>query len=383
MQVERIALFGLDFPNIINQIMGLRDGFRQLGVEVLTAWPHPNALVLENILDSFKPDFVFEINRSRNQIPECEEKFVHICWMQDIQSLGKRLDVDFGGSDLSYFLLPPGATGYGGVLDDSVRYLMPGCNPEIFFAKAEPPIFDFSFVGQMFAPLSEELRGRTITVGGLDCGTVGALAEYLKQQGVSLYGRRSAAGTEELLRFLRHRNPEAELSMVSPAILNFCDEYFPRLQDRRRMLDTVLTVSSRVGFFGTGPWEMWPEFSRHFGGYINRPSKLALVYRRTRVNLHNAAVGVHPRVFDCMASGGAILVNKSPYDGTPHGLDWYFEAGRHYIEYDIDTLAETAANALSDEARRRRLGAAAAAAVRAGHTWRDRAAQIIEDAKSL
>ncbi|MGH6620860.1 MAG: hypothetical protein ACREF6_15050, partial [Alphaproteobacteria bacterium] len=79
MKIHRVALFGLDFPNIMNQIMGLRNGFRQLGIEVLTAWPQPNALTLENVLDSFRPDFVFEINRSRNQIRACDEKFVHVC----------------------------------------------------------------------------------------------------------------------------------------------------------------------------------------------------------------------------------------------------------------------------------------------------------------
>jgi hypothetical protein len=79
MKIERVAIFGLDFPNIVNQVVGLRDGFRQLGVEVLTAWPHPNALTLENVLDSFRPDFVFEINRSRNQIRDCRETFRHVC----------------------------------------------------------------------------------------------------------------------------------------------------------------------------------------------------------------------------------------------------------------------------------------------------------------
>jgi glycosyltransferase involved in cell wall biosynthesis len=92
---------------------------------------------------------------------------------------------------------------------------------------------------------------------------------------------------------------------------------------------------------------------------------------------------MHGRVLDCMATGGTILVSRSLWSGTPFGLDAYFEPGRHYIEYDFDTLAAVAAEALADEPRRRRIGAAAAEAVRAGHTWRDRAAQIVEDARAL
>lgn len=383
MRVERVAIFGLDFPNVINQIVGLRNGFRELGLGVLTAWPHPNALNLENVLDSFRPDFVFEINRWRNQIPDCSEQFVHVCWIQDIQSQGRRLDENFGGSDLSYFTLPPSMTGHPPELDDSVQYLMPGANPDIFFHRPEPPIFDFSFVGQMFAPLSDKQCARRIMVDGVDCGTVGELATHFRQQDIGQHGHRTDEVAVQLLAFVRRCVPDAESAMVDPAIRNICEEYFPRLADRTRMLDTILGLSDKVGFFGTGPWDAWPRYARHFGGYINRQSKLALVFRRTRVNLHNSGTGIHTRVFDCLACGAPILVNKSPYDGTQFGLDRHFEPGRHYIEYDFETLADVAAAALADDDGRARIGAEAAAAIRAGHTWRHRAEQILRDVKRL
>lgn len=381
MKVERVAIFGLDFPNIINQLIGLRNGFRELGVEVLTSWPHPNALVLENVLDSFRPDIVFEINRSRNQIGDCNAEFKHVCWMQDIQSQGERLDTNFGGSHLCYFLLPPSAAGYGPGMDDSVEFLLPATNPEIYFRKPEPPIFDFSFVGQIFAPLSDEVRARSIVVEGIDCGTIGDLENHLRQAGISHVGHRPEEGIAQLLAFVRRHVPGIDASMIDPAIRNFCDEYFPRLMDRTRMLDEILKVSEKVGFFGTGPWQEWPEYARHFGGYINTPSKLALVFRRTRVNLHNGGTGLHQRVMDCMASGGAILVNKSPFDGTRFGMDCHFELGRDYIEYEFSSLADTARDLLADDERRRAIGIAASKAVLEAHTWRHRAQQIIDDLK--
>lgn len=383
MKVERVAIFGLDFPNIINQLIGLRNGFRELGVEVLTSWPHPKALVLENVLDTFKPDIVFEINRSRNQIRECDAEFTHVCWMQDIQSLGERLDVDFGGSDLAYFLLPPSAAGFGPDLDDTVRYLLPATNPEIFFHRPEPPIFDFSFVGQIFSPISDRIRAQRIVVDGVDCGTVGELENHLRETGISHVGQRAEEGAAQLLKFVRQHNPDADISMIDQAVRNFCDEYFPRLTDRTRMLDEVLTISDKVGFFGTGPWHKWPKYGKHFGGYINTPSKLALVFRRTRINLHNGGTGLHPRVMDCMASGATIFVNKSPFDGTPFGMDSHFQPGQQYIEYEFSTLADKAEALLLDDDRRSRIGAAAAEAVLAAHTWRHRAQQIIDDVKRL
>lgn len=383
MKVERVAIFGLDFPNIINQLIGLRNGFRELGVEVLTAWPHPNALVLENVLDSFRPDIVFEINRSRNQIKECDVDFRHVCWIQDVQSLGERLDMNFGGSDLTYFLLPPSAMGYRGVPDDAVDYLLPATNPDIFFLRTEPPIFDFSFVGQIFSPMSEEMRSRRVVVEGVDCGSFADLEAHLERTGVSHVGLTQGEGTARMLEFVRAHVPDAEVAMINPAIRNFCDEYFPRLRDRTRMLDAVMKVSTKIGLFGTGPWHEWPAYAPHFGGYINVPSRLALVFRRTRVNLHNAGTALHPRVVDCMACGGVILVNKSPYDGTRFGLDTYFEPGRHFVEYDFSSMTDTARDLLADEVGRRQIGAAAAAAVHADHTWRHRAQQILADCGRL
>lgn len=383
MKVRRVALFGLDFPNIVNQLVGLRNGFRQLGIEVLTAWPHPNALMLENVLDSFRPDFVFEINRSRNQIGSCDEKFIHVCWMQDFQSLGQRLDRDFGGSDLSYFIVPPSAMGYAPAFDPAARYLFPATDPETYGYAAEHPIFDFSFIGQMFAPLPDKIRSRPILADGADCGTIGELLDLFTAEGFGQSSHMPMHTGDRLMQFVRQRRPEADTSMIEPEIRNIFDDYFPRLADRTRLLDEILSVSGKVGFFGTGPWDKWPRYRPHFGGYINRPSKMALVFRRTKVNLHNGNVGMHMRVLDCMAAGGAIMVNKSLWTGTPFGIEAYFDPGRHFIEYHFGNLGEAAADALADEAGRRRMGEAAADAVRKGHTWRHRAMQIIEDVGSL
>lgn len=383
MKVRRVALFGLDFPNIVNQLVGLRNGFRQLEIEVLTAWPHPNALMLENVLDSFRPDFVFEINRSRNQIPDCGEKFVHVCWMQDFQSLGNRLDSDFGGSNLSYFIVRPSVMGFGPTCDRAARYLFPATDPEIYGFSTEPPIFDFSLIGQIFAPISDGLRARSILVDGARCGTVGQLLDLFAAEGIAQSSHMTMHTGDRLLQYVRQWHPMGELSMVDPAIRNLFDDYFPRLTERTRLLDEILNLSDKVGFFGTGPWDKWPRYQPHFGGYINRPSKMALVFRRTKVNLHNGIIGMHSRVLDCMATGGAIMVNKSMWTGTTFGIDAYFEPGRHYIEYDFGNLAQVAARALMDDSERRRIGAAAAEAVRASHTWRHRAMQIIEDVQSL
>lgn len=383
MKIERVAIFGLDFPNIINQIMGLRAGFQQLGVDVLAAWPHPNALVLENVLDGFRPDFVFEINRSRDQISELDDRFVHVCWMQDIQSLGERLDVDFGGSDLTYFIFPPSALGYPVNLDSEVSYLLPATNPDLYEYRVDQPIFDFSFIGQMFAPVSEDLSSRVIEVQGRQCGTIGELLDALEAKQIRHSTHTVQDSLAVLTEFVRRSVPDVDVASLDPAIKNLCDEYFPRLTERRRLLDGALNVSTRAGFFGTGPWDKWPRYRGHFGGYISRPSKMAEVFRRTKVNLHNGPCSMIVRVLDCMATGSAIMVNKCRWDGTRFGIDRHFEAGRHFVQYGFDNLEEVAQATLEDSETRRRIGAAAADAVRISHTWRHRCEQILKEVSTL
>ena len=65
-KLNRILLTADDAVHQINWLFGFRSGFQKLGVDALTCWPHPDPRQLNTIYENFKPDAIFEINRSKD-----------------------------------------------------------------------------------------------------------------------------------------------------------------------------------------------------------------------------------------------------------------------------------------------------------------------------
>ena len=172
---------------------------------------------------------------------------------------------------------------------------------------------------------------------------------------------------------------------AQPEIDWHIDQYareYPRLLDRRCLVQSVLTVSDSIELYGDG-WQKHPEFRPYHKGFIGVQSKLYDVYRRTRLNLANNThgLGLHSRTLECMAVGGFIFTHASPNDQKPGGIETSFEPGAHYGVYTPETFPDDARYWLSNESARIEAGAKAAEIVRQKHLWRHRAEQILADLK--
>jgi spore maturation protein CgeB len=88
---------------------------------------------------------------------------------------------------------------------------------------------------------------------------------------------------------------------------------------------------------------------------------------------------MHNRVLDIMCCGKAALVSRSRWDKEISSIQHYFTPGEDYIPYDLDDLAEVAESALRDPERCRRIGRNARHRILEAHTWRHRAAFILDD----
>ena len=75
---------------------GMKLGFEQLGHKVLGGTEFLEEAELIRFCEQFKPDFIFEMNRSKNQIPLFPSSVKHIAWVVD--SMGLDLN-DFCGSE--------------------------------------------------------------------------------------------------------------------------------------------------------------------------------------------------------------------------------------------------------------------------------------------
>jgi spore maturation protein CgeB len=363
----------------INQTLGLKRGFEELGVEAHVGWPHLNERALSCFVDNYQPDFVLEIDRFPSQIPGYNPAVRHITWIHNHAVHGRRVLEDAWGSHAVYTALLLKVYGHEDFNGGDYRFLPMATDPEIFTDTETPELFDFSFVGHMYEPLNE---GMLNIVAGHDDGRPVPMSELIDRFLAAGF-RHSNADNNEIYSFLtdfyRRSDPNFTVEQLPAPLKTFFDERLIRLVDRTQVIDTLLSISTQVAFYGNPEWEKWPHYAPHYFGAINRGRELAQLFRSTRVNIHNGPVTMHNRVLDIMCCGKAAMVSRSRWDGEISSLKSYFTPGEDYLSYDNDDLAEVAERALRDGDLRRRVGANARRRILEGHTWRHRAAFIIDD----
>ena len=161
------------------------------------------------------------------------------------------------------------------------------------------------------------------------------------------------------------------------------DEIVVRTIERADLVRRAMAVASPIRLFSSDAWTYWPEFRSSYCGYLPTPDLVREAYQSTRVNLHQGCLALHYRTIDCMASGRLIMVKNTPYDRGIAGIRRFFNPGEHYVAFDDDDFEDVAQRVIADTPLRERIGAAAHAEVKANHTWRHRADQVIRDLRDL
>lgn len=171
------------------------------------------------------------------------------------------------------------------------------------------------------------------------------------------------------------------LSAFEQSVNYFAREY-PRLLDRKMLVQQALQVSNSLELHGPG-WNMHPEFRPYAKGMIETQVGLLDVYHRTRITLANNThgLGLHSRTLECMAVRGFVLTHESPHDHKLGGIQTSFEPGVHYGIFTPENLQQEARRWLADDVDRDRVGERAAAIIRQKHCWHHRAQQVLDDLK--
>jgi len=128
-------------------------------------------------------------------------------------------------------------------------------------------------------------------------------------------------------------------------------------EDERR--EPWLALKEKLGHSMLIPGEVWSE-------------DLAQLYRETEIVMdwHRSHVWTD-RTMMALACGACNLTNAVP------GLLDVFEAGRHVVLYEPDSLIEVVEGLLADDERRRRIAAEGCKEVLFRHTWRQRVAEMM------
>ncbi|MBF0423955.1 MAG: glycosyltransferase family 1 protein [Magnetococcales bacterium] len=355
-------------------------GFQALGVEARGWLSQLRGEALLRLCDDFQPDLLFEMNRSRSEIPELPSQILHLCWIVDTD--GRKL-TRFRDSEILYFFQHHWMRDHDGRGSRLRAWLPPGYDPGRYFPEERPYAVDLSFVGHLSHPWTEAELNRVIPP--VDAGRPPVLFKDVANQVVaSLDATNQDSWT--LDDYIEHALRTVAEAGGDPSILDLAVQYdlsnriYARMVRRQRMLDAAvaLTPGRSLRLYGTSGLGAHAAYAPFYGGFLTTPTSMAEVYRSSRVNLHEG-VGLHFRSLDAMACGGVIFFMDSPYDRGPGAMEVIFRENEHFVMFDPANLGEKVAWLLEHPRRMREIGQAAATAVLQGHTWRHRAEQILAD----
>lgn len=184
---------------------------------------------------------------------------------------------------------------------------------------------------------------------------------------------------KKMLNFRSSLSEFTEYSEITKAI-NYFSQTYPRLIDRRFLIDNILEISKSLELYGPG-WDSHDVYRPYYKGVLNIESDLLDVYCNSRINLANNThgIGMHSRNLECMAVGGFLLIHKSANDTLDGGIAKFFESDIDFGTYVPENLKDKANFWLVNKNLRAKASRSASRKIREGHTWRHRASQIIKD----
>jgi len=353
-------------------------GFQQEGWTVVTGYSLLTGAALIQFCEEFKPDVLFEMNRPRCDIPELPLNIRHIAWIVDTNG---RANDYFVGSEITYYWganwflsRPKSAYGFS-------AWLPPGVCSVDYRYGTQDKVCDFSYVGHMPQPWSQQEKDRIVSKGLLKI-QFGELLEDLERMLIknNLRGFSNddyLAMAESLIGSLG-----AEIADLDDALRYDLGCRIVRQHTRQTITSLALKSSSSVAFYGSKGWLAWPAYKAYYKGFLTQAKQLRDVYQTSRINLHDG-VGIHFRTMDCMGSGGLLFYLGSADDDAFGGMHTFFEPDKHFVRVDTESFSDKADFYLRHPKLRQKIAQSASALVHAKHSWRQRASTVIKDLAAL
>lgn len=378
------------YRGLLPQIMR---GFEQAGFEVSGTTDLLGEAELLEWCRSHKTDVVFEMNRTRSEVPFLPRSILHISWVVDF--LG-RTEAQIKGSEITYFFTTGWVMAFP--YDTFCDWLPPGSCPDTYAPSGAPFESDVSVAGHVPPPWNDTELNRNVSRTSRPMSFGDLLAQYqsyLEEVERNFLTQVANHGThwDAVNRLVGEATGEGIVD--DPAIKYDLLGRLPRTGLRQSMVTEALEAGHSLRIFGTKGWTAWPALAPHYRGFLDEPAELARVYATSRINLHEG-VGMHFRSMDCLATGSLLFYctrRKSTDEQGP--WNWRQPSGNmsdyqpplvpdeHYVEYYPGEFAEKARYYLAHPAQLERVRANAHAAILEGHTWRHRAQKIARDLARL
>lgn len=370
-----------------------RKGFAKRGWTVSGACRLlPDSEMRSWVLDN-KPDFIFEMNRVKAEIPVLFElQIPHLTWLVDMQGRGES---QIKGSEITYFIDPGWEFNFdtGG----HTAWMPPGACLETFYPlRRQSRGMEFGFIGHIPKPWAREELDRTLSSGTASISFERLLAEYTQYMDIHTYFGQTHETCIGIIDSIVQ-------SMLGCPVKLPNDIYYDllirakRVSNRTDLMNFALNRSASISIYGSENWKGWEKYSAFYKGFVDDEQVLNRIHSDCAINLHDG-ISFHFRSIDCMASGGLLLwYNTNDGDkfniyrdtlskngpGNILGLSNFFEPQRHYYEFTWQDFDE-----VYDEIRRiDYIGSKAMHEtidiIKANHTWDKRVASIISDINRL
>lgn len=352
----------------------MKKGFEQTGCIVEGGCGYLKGDELLKKIDSFQPDFVFEMNRVKSEIENFPKGLIHVCWLVDYW---ERTPHELHGSDFLYLFSHVWLKDHQNFTGKFIDVLYPGTDTDIYYPnmirKSKPSMI---FLGHMPKPwLDSELK-RIISVSDSRNIKFEDLVPLVHE--FALKPTDFHDGTISIKKFLLQKLGIKTFHTLDDRVLHY-DIYARSFREGRRLGVVGKGLKSQnIDIYGGNNWELRKEFQQHYRGVLTTPEEINAAFNKNHCLLHDGNMP-HFRVFDAMAAGLSIL---KP-DVTGYGVEdeWKFldfEEDSDVLTYSLESEELSYLNSFnSDTMREARMHIREK--IVAFHTWTKRAEKILKD----
>jgi glycosyltransferase involved in cell wall biosynthesis len=389
-KLKKIAIFSHVTPDHINWVLGLRQGFQSLGVDVLTSWPHPSGEMLNSIIENWRPDAILEINRSKDQIEGLNHEVFHINLIHDFRSHERVFTETSGQSDLYYSIIQPSHFGFPEELDARTKAFMPGANTvALQYAKPQEKKYDLGFIGHMVTPY---IFSKALFTSPLDPQKkwLGTFGDLVKDIGIDQFTLNQSTYVIDLRKKIEsyfHERGETDFHYEMVAgngqAGQLCVDSLVRGVNRRYLSNAMLNVSNNIAFWGSNKWLEWPKYAPYYRGEILSTPSLFEAYSSLKINIHCTGTNLHIRISDSMAMGVPTAVMNNNSDSTLFGIEQFFEPDVDFIRFDFSNFKEKINYFLKEPLLLKEMGARCQKKMLNQYRWVDQCSEIVNDVNQI
>ena len=355
-------------PFYTNLYPSIKRGFEEAGCVVEGG---PNLLESEALLkkiETFQPDFVFEMNRVKSEIENFPKNVIHVCWLVDFW--GRRSE-ELIGSDILYVWSMTWIEKFKEIGIQNVHYLAPATDAKIYENNNRKKNHEFVFLGHMSKQwTNQELHRKIGRIGNQELffkDILSYVREYVLTPNMQ----------KPLIDILKNYGIVLADNLDKPLLYDIFSRAFRQIR-REHFIDIF---TNKVSIYGSKNWLLYDKYRNSYKGYIEKPQLLSAIIQSSKILLHDH-YDPHFRTFDAMACGTLVVTAKEKINMDSPWMKLGLIDKEDYISVDINSKLSNK-NDFLNQRYYKDIIKNAQEKVLLKHLWVHRAEQILHDVKGI